>query len=225
MNLKKYYQNKANFYSKLRYFGVLVITDQQTALQKDYCDIEEFIFEASCFDHSSRTLEGLMTWLKKYGAILSPSKLRRMILNKKAHDPAVLGAFLDFVERYHNVNFAIVKKLCRKFTEPKSLLKEIPVSIIRNKNKIFLNWGLVVTDYDCDEQKFIEEATSLFERCVELKNRVIMGSVVHSDIESLRLKNKDSMSRYQIAKHINNLSGSVGRALALNPLFASAPAG
>lgn len=199
-----------------RYFGILVSNSNKDLLENDYKDIEKFILDSTLYVSESRSAEGILTWLKKYGAALSPSKLRRLVQSKYPCDTAVLGAFLDFVETHHNLDFKIVKKVCVKKNKITSINPKIPPQMYRSPNPIFKKWSLLAPNYLC-EDKFLESAETLLKRCIELRNRLLMGSVVHADISSLLETTKEELSNYEIAKRISNLRASVNRALELYP--------
>jgi hypothetical protein len=207
-----------SYHSLLNYFGVGVSSLRTKPIKPGYNDIELFVFSSTVITHSPRTLEGLLAWLKVYGHVLSPSKIRRMISQNIKHDSAVLGAFCDFIERYHQINFKIVKDLCQKKTELTSLTVT-PLNLIRSYNPSFKKWNLAVTDYDCNEEKFLTSLKSLLNECLELKNRLIMGSAVNADLHSLFSKEKNYLkeTQYEISKKIFHQRSSVRRALTSRP--------
>lgn len=197
------------------YFGITLGGAKFKEPSAEYHDIEKFILDNTVLEHSSRTLEGFLTWLKKYGFILSPSKLRRMVNSKYKCDKVVLGAFMDFVQIYSDQDMTLVTKLCKKNKNQISLLKDVPLSLIRSRNKIFERWGVIIPDYKLDEGKFLLSNEQIINHCPELRNRVFMGSVLHADLYTYLSKNGKHETKYRIAKNIFNLSGSVGKA----PLF------
>lgn len=197
------------------YFGISVgSSDLGAADESKYHDLEKFFLDNTIYLHSSRSLEGFLVWLKKYGFLLSPSKIRRMLKLKYNHYSPAVGAFLNFIEKYHSVNFDIVTSLCKVEKTKKSFIQNVPLSIMKNRNALFESWGLVIPNFELSESKYLLTNDQIMKKCPELKNRIIMGSVLHSDLYSYLDKcvDKKILTKYQIAKDIFNLRGSVGKA-------------
>jgi hypothetical protein len=201
-------------YSILQYFGVSVQGDEPASEIFGYQDIEKFIMKVTTFKHTPRTLEGFLAWLNQYGHLISPSKIRRLVKNGEIYKSSFLGAICDLLERKHQVKFKIVRELCEKEKFP-TTLTPMPISLIRSRNPVFEDWGLVVTEYECKAEKFLIPEKHLLKNCLELRNRIVMGSVTNSDICSLLLKHKspEDLTMYQISKLTNHQKTSVTRAL------------
>ncbi len=204
-----------NLLSLYLYFGISV--GESELLPVDigkYHDLEKFFLDNTAYEHSSRTLEGFLTWRKIYGFLLSPSKIRRMV-NKgyPCYKPA-LGAFLNFIEKYHSINFSIVSELCWPEPAQRSFIRNVPLQLMKKKNLIFEVWGLIIPDFELEESKYLLSNSQVMNQCLELKNRIVMGSVLHSDLASYlgKLSTETKPTKYKIAKEIYNLSGSVGKA-------------
>ena len=104
--ISKVLQNKIShevFIKIAQYLGVAIsfknsppklLTNEK---QKTFTDIEVFILAATYNLKSSRITEGILCWLMQFGFLLSPSKLRRLIVAGTPYDSAILGAFVTLM--------------------------------------------------------------------------------------------------------------------------------
>ena len=80
-----------------------------------YLDLEDL--EATLnMGHDPRVTQCFLTWLVKYGIILSPSKIRRLLREGRTVNYAVLGAFIEGLEANNRQkkHWKIVRKFVRK---------------------------------------------------------------------------------------------------------------
>ncbi len=69
------------------YFGIAIQAPPSDIAQNNpdlmFMDIEVFFLSATLLLKTSRMAEGFLCWLVEFGHLLSPSKLRRLILSIK----------------------------------------------------------------------------------------------------------------------------------------------
>lgn len=193
--------SQSDFQKTLFYFGILVSSGEE-ALSNEYHDCEKFILDASLFARSSRELEGILCWLKRYGHLLAPSKLRKLIREGYPFDPFVLGAFIDFTETNseQKCDFKILKPSCKKHRIPASL---IAGPSIRMPNLIFKKRGLLVPDFALDENKFLMPAPTLLKQCLEMKFRLLFGYSVNADVAAALSKDQN-LNAYRVSLLTSN---------------------
>ncbi|HEY8270845.1 MAG TPA: hypothetical protein VIG33_08130, partial [Pseudobdellovibrionaceae bacterium] len=121
--ISKKLQNKTTndeFKQMAHYFGIAIQVELSDITQKNpnliYMDIELFFLSATLHLKTSRIAEGFLCWLLKFGHLLSPSKIRRLILSGQGFDPAVLGGFIEFLIENNIMpnQWKIIKPFCKK---------------------------------------------------------------------------------------------------------------
>jgi hypothetical protein len=100
--LKKCWGGSVNsldeFVKKLCYFGGN-LSSGAGDVGHVYLDIEDFFLEATLnMGKDPRITQCFLTWLIKYGIILSPSKIRGLLQQGRNVDSTVLGAFVEILE-------------------------------------------------------------------------------------------------------------------------------
>ncbi|MBU6154070.1 MAG: hypothetical protein KGP28_07190 [Bdellovibrionales bacterium] len=94
MNLE--ISQRSDFESRLTYLGGALSSDILET-RKKYIDLERFFIDATLFmNYDARVTQAFLNWLTRYGVILCPSKIRRL-LQENSFDPAVLRAFLSIL--------------------------------------------------------------------------------------------------------------------------------
>ncbi len=205
-----------NFYNLAYYFGILVFSDKSKLVDHEkYHDLEVFFLNATYYAKSPRFIEGLITWSMKFGSYLSPSKLRRLIKMKTLHNPQVLGSLLDIIDKKNNRgSFRIVTKLLHPLNIKLGLTPESKIDLVRKPYPEFYKWGIVIPHYECNEDKYLRPMNYLVKNCVEIKNRILIGSAVHADLVTMLQKNKNNLSNlnaYRSAKMIYSERSSVNK--------------
>ena len=205
MILKKS-QNKISsdyFREMAYYFGIAVQSDLTNIVSSKkpkncFMDIEIFFLAATYNLKTSRIAEAFLCWLLKYGHLLSPSKIRRLIVSGEFFDSAVLGGIIVFLceNKIHAKQWKIVLPFCRKrkIVEP-LLAGPFP----RTPSSYFLKYRIAAPQFQLDIAKFLFPVTTIYKNCIELGNRSLFGSVVHADMASY-LKKHPRSTPYQIAK-------------------------
>ena len=205
-----------NFYNLAYYFGILVFNDESKAVDHEkYHDLEVFFLNATYYARSPRFIEGLITWSIRFGLYLSPSKLRRLLKMKTLHNPHVLGSLLDIIDKKNNRgSFQIVIQMLRPLTVRQGLTTDSRIDLVRKPYPEFYKWGIVIPQYECTENKYLRPMNYLVKNCMEMKNRILIGSAVHADLVTMLQKNKDNLNdlnAYRAAKIIFSERSSVNK--------------
>lgn len=202
--ISKESQNKMSddeFKWMARYFGVSIQVDLSDIAQKNpnliFMDIELFFLTATLHLKTSRMAEAFLCWLLEFGHLLSPSKIRRLILSGNNFDHAILGGFIEFLTENNIMpnQWRIIRPFCKKMPHTKPLLDG---PIPRSPSSYFLKYRIVAPQFRIDVDKFLLPVATIYKNCVELRNRALFGSVVNADVASYLQKNPGS-TPYQIA--------------------------
>ncbi len=183
------------------YFGIAIQVEPTNITQKSlnltFMDIEIFFLSGTLQLKSSRIAEGFLCWLLKFGHLLSPAKIRRLILAGYNFDHAILGGFIEFLTANNIMpnQWKIIRPYCRKRSSAQQLL-EGPTP--RSQASYFLKYLIIAPQFQLNTNKFLLPVASIYKNCVELKNRALFGSVVNADVASYLQKNPGSTA-YQIA--------------------------
>lgn len=199
-----------DFLSEAFYFGISLNTS--IPRKQVYTDLESFVLKATYSLSSSRITEGILCWLKAYGHLLSPSKVRRLILAGEKYDPAVFGAFTDFLinECKNGHQFKILPPFSSKLKLETSLYSG---PRIRRPNTYFKKYNLIVHSYKLNHNKFLLPRKHTYKTCIELKNRALFGSTVNADISSY-LSYNPSATAYKVSKKTFHHKASVFKVFA-----------
>lgn len=202
--ISKKSQNKISadeFKQMSHYFGIAIQAELAKIRQKDanltFMDIELFFLSATLHLKTSRIAESFLCWLLEFGHLLSPSKIRRLILSGNNFDRAILGGFIEFLIEKNIMpsQWKIIRPFCKKKMLAEQLL-EGPAS--RLPASYFLKYRIIAPQFKLDTDKFLLPRAVIYRNCVELKNRALFGSVVNADVASYLQKNPGS-TPYQIA--------------------------
>ena len=131
------------FVEKLCYFGGN-LSSGAGDVGIAYLDLEDFFLEATLnMGQDLRVTQCFLTWLVKYGIILSPSKIRRLLKEGRIVDPAVLGAFVDVLEANNRQkkHWKIIRKFVHK-TKTHLLFPQLPVPLPSKVNPSFWKYGV-----------------------------------------------------------------------------------
>jgi hypothetical protein len=192
---------KIDFEAKLTYFGGALSGDA-SLVAAEYLDLEKFFVEATLFmSYDVRVTQTFLNWIIRYGVILCPSKIRRLLI-KGTYDSSVLGAFISILVENDQrpKRWDILKKRARM--RDQLLFKHLPVP--RELNPHFLKFGLMAPLMSPNPEKYLMPKNVVLNQCVELRNRSLMMGVVAADILSFLGKHKERLTPYQIAKSIHH---------------------
>jgi hypothetical protein len=206
MILRNSLGHSTDFINEAIYFGIALQIEPLPKVIK-YHDPEVFFLSATQNLKSSRLIEGFLCWLLRYGYLLSPSKIRRLITSGNSYDPAVLGGFLEFLIK--NQILAHQYKILSPYAKKK--IKKTPLlegPIPKKPNAYFLKYNLVIHNYLLDSNKFLLPKQSTFKTCIELRNRALFGSTVNADVASY-LSFNPVTTPYLVSKNTNNHKASV----------------
>lgn len=187
------------------YFGIAIQTQLPVSSvhpKSSFVDIEIFFLASTYCLNSSRTAEGFLCWLLKFGHLLSPSKIRRLIQAGYFYDSAILGGLVEFLteNKIMPLQWKIVSPFCKKRKKPELLL-EGPIP--RSPSSYFLKYRIIAPRFQLDVVKFLVPTKAIYQNCVELRNRALFGSVVNADVASYLAKHPGS-NAYQIAKNTHH---------------------
>lgn len=183
MNLKNSSsETPETFLNQARYLGIAIESSGIHPVE-NFVDLEKFFLAATYCLNSSRIAEGFLCCVLKYGHLLSPSKVRRLIRMKTHYDPAVLGGFISYFEKYgvNDKQWKILKPFIKKSKEEKPLVAGPSPS---KRNPYFMKYNIVAHSFKLDNDKFLMPTSYVYKNCHELKNRALFGSSVNADVAS-----------------------------------------
>jgi hypothetical protein len=194
MTSKDYSLNNFNGNEYLAYMG-LSIGEGRTVINA-YVDIEIFFLWLTTQFNNSRIAEGALCWLKRYGHLLSPSKIRRLANSGVCYNQQVLNGIVNFMEN-QNIKYNQFKIL--KTPKIRKTLDFGHGVRIRNPMKEFEIENVLIPNFNLDDNKFLKDEKSVLEKNLELRSRMLFGSCLNADIFSI-LKKHPKTSRYEIHK-------------------------
>ena len=207
--ISKKLQNKISdieFKQMAYYFGIAIQVEHSNVTQKkckSYFHGYRVIFLSGTLQlKNSRIAEGFLCWLLEFGHLLSPAKIRRLILAGYNFDHAILGGLIEFLTENNIMpnQWKIIRPFCKKMPSAQQLL-DGPVP--RSRSSYFLKYRIVAPQFQLNTHKFLLPVATVYKNCVELRNRALFGSVVNADVASYLQKNPNSTA-YQIAKNTHH---------------------
>ena len=194
-----------NFVNRLVYFGA-ALSGNPVQFADEYQDLESFVLEASLnLSFDTRVTQAFIHWLARYGCLLSPSKMRRLIVSGTPYEPALLGVVIDIIQdnAVRLQNWVLLKPFLKK-GKIASLFPNLPTPR-KNLNPYFERWGLAAPSMKEPADKYLLPCLNVFKKCPELHYRAEGVSPVAADIRAFQDKNrKRTQSLYQIAKQIHH---------------------
>lgn len=200
---------KINFINQLAYFGG-AITANPSQISSGYQDLEQFVVDATLMMADDvRVTQCFLNWIIRYGVLLCPSKLRRL-LKTSDYDKAVLGAFLLYLTQNDQrpKRWTILQKMTRKKAQKEPLFQKLPIPR-SNLNKNFKEYGLITYSMLPNPSKYLLPADIVLKQCLEIANRAMMIGIVASDVLSLMKKHPNVNTAYEIAKRIHHHKAQV----------------
>ena len=176
-----------------------------------YLDLEDFFLEATLsMGLDPRVTQCFLTWLVKYGIILSPSKIRRLLREGRKVDPAVLGAFIDILEANNRQkkHWKIIRKFVHK-TKTHLLFLQLPAPLPSKINPYFSKYGILTYAFQLDESKYLRPAFAILSSCPEIRYRAVGTGIPAADLRSFHEKHPDIRSVYEIAKRTHHSRTSI----------------
>lgn len=209
--ISKTLQNKISYEEFIKiaqYLGIAIsITHSSQNLtlketQKTFTDIETFVLAATYNLKTSRITEGVLCWFIQFGYLLSPSKIRRLIVAGTPFDSAVLGALITLMID-HKIQSAQWKILFPFMHKKKSPITLLDGPAPRSPNPYFMKFGILTPNFKMEMNKFLQSESVILKNCPELRFRALFGSIVNADIASYLLYNS-SATPYKIAKETHH---------------------
>ena len=188
---------KNSFESRLAYFGG-AISVSSSQVKDDFQDLEFFFVDATLrMSDDVRVTQAFLNWLIRYGAILCPSKIKKLLQNAN-YSPAILGVFVSYLMEYDSrpSKWHLLDSFIKKTDVV--LFPKLPRP--KQKNSHFEKYGVVAPLLIPNEEKYLLPKAAVLKNCVELKYRSMMMGAVASDIHSLLVKNGSNMTAYEMAK-------------------------
>lgn len=194
-----------NFVDRLAYFGAALNGDLKR-FETEYQDLELFILEASLnLSHDTRVTQAFIHWVARYGCLISPSKLRRLIQEGTEYDPTMLGAILEVIQASEGrlQNWKILKPRLKKAKGERLLFPDLPRPR-SGLNPFFQKWGILAPAMNEPEKKYLLPSQAVFKRCPEIRYRAEGTSAIAADIRAFKGKNRNAETTlYRLAKMIH----------------------
>lgn len=194
MTSKNYSLNNFSGNEYLAYMG-LSIGEGSTTINI-YVDIEIFFLWLTTQFSDSRIAEGALCWIRRYGNLLSPSKIRRLANNGVYYNQQILNGIVNFMAT-QNIKYNQFKILkTPKFKKTLDLGHGVRV---RNPMKEFEIENVLIPNFKLDDNKFLKDEKTVLENNLELRSRMLFGACLNADIFSI-IKKHPETTRYEIHK-------------------------
>ncbi|MEI8347092.1 MAG: hypothetical protein WCG27_06475 [Pseudomonadota bacterium] len=198
--------NDFNFFlNRLIYLGGRLSVDSET-IPVIYVDLEKFVIDATLFmDIDTRVTTTFIYWLKRYGTLLSPSKIRR-IIKASPFNPFVLTVFLAILEnrKERQQNWKIIKSFCKKHKKGVELFATSAFISNDNRCPYFQHAKIIYKNTPAeDEMKFLKEKNFILNSCPEIRYRAQGCTQVIADLRAY-LNKHELKTLYKAAKETFN---------------------
>lgn len=178
----------------------------EKAPHDQYIDLEEFFLDSTRYVFAEERLARCIeNWIRTYGFLISPSKIKRLIVNEKyPYDPAVLGVFLKII--VHNskqLNLKPLQSYCKK---KKTLTYRSPSKVkVAEKyfDPIWLSFNIATHIFVEETQKNLLNFDFTLKQSPELKFRIESDDVTSSDYKAYLLREGKGKSLNHISKKIH----------------------
>lgn len=178
----------------------------EKAPQGQYIDLEEFFLDSTRFVFAEERLARCIeNWIRTYGFLISPSKIKRLIVEEKyPYDPAVLGVFLKIIGfNSKQLNLKPLQSFCKK---KKSLTYRSPSKVKvteKNFDPIWLSFNIATHEFVDETQKNLLGFDFVLKHSPELKFRIESDDVTSSDYKAFVLREGQGKSLNHISKRIH----------------------
>ncbi len=204
MNLTQ--QEVEHFGSKLSSLGGRVSYDK--VFSDRYIDIEQFFLDATKFVFAGPRLAiCIENWIHAFGFIISPSKVKRLIEKEGyLYDPAVLGVFLDIIEKTNKKQLNL--EPLRKFIHKKKKLHQRSSGKTKVNpsyhDKIWKKYNIATPTFHEEYKKNLLNFNYIIENIPEIGNRIKGLDILDADYQAFKAKEKDDgLSLNEISKRIH----------------------
>lgn len=199
-------KQRAYFADQLQRLGGNIVSSRVS--RGHYIDLEEFFLDATIHIWNEERLANCVEhWVRRYGYLLSPSKIKRIIKEGHPYDPAVLGVYLLLIEKskskYKKPNFGPLKIYTSKKEE--DVFRDNPRTKTPSKyfDEDWLIFGIKTLKFYPEFEKNLLTKEVTFKNSLELRNRIEKG-VLSGDITSYFDRVKEGTSILQVAKKIHS---------------------
>lgn len=178
-----------NFFDRLNYLGGNLGLSPKI---EEYVDLELFFLECTLnFSRDTRTRMTILNWLCRYAQILSPSKIRRLIIKEGLkYCEKGLYVLLTFLRENSLVgqNWSILEVLSERGSG---------------------NDFRVPKNFRPNFDKYLKTASFVLENCPEVYWRAHGSHQVAADLKAYLIKHQNYKSLYELAKKIHSPRGRV----------------
>lgn len=193
-----------DFGSRLSTLGGRLAFEKHPA--NKYIDLEEFFLDATRFVFADERLARCIEhWVRTYGFLIGPSKLRKLIEKEKhPYDPAVLGVFLNIIAKNEKqLNLKLLEKFCKR----KSTLTYRSPSKIRVKDRDldpdWLRFNIATQNFFDESKKYLLNFDHTQKSSPELRYRIETGDILSSDYKAYLQREGLGCSLNAICKRIH----------------------
>jgi hypothetical protein len=193
------------FFSQLSYFGANLSGGDLTQVSSSYQDLELFFLQATLeVSRDVRTTQAILNWTERYGVLLCPSKLRRLLKDGVEYNTENLGALISIIRE--NDSRPQKWDLIRPYTKKKRVLSLLFSQLPKptKLNPHFSKFGVLAPLMPSDPDKYLLPPQTVLTNCLELQNRANFVGTLASDVRSALEKHPGIKTSYELAKMINH---------------------
>jgi hypothetical protein len=213
-------QKNDGFLAQLIYFGASLSGADIKVCRKEYQDLELFFLEATLnMSWNVRVTNAIISWVHRYGVLLSPSKLRRL-LKTTPHDSAVMGALIFMIKESdpRASRWRILNSFLKKNKQSALLFPHLPPPV-SNENPHFKKYGIIAHALPPNPDKYLLPQQTVLQNCVEIRNRAQMVNTVAADVFSAIEKDLTLQSSYEVANRVHHHRAQVHAVITLGQRF------
>jgi hypothetical protein len=193
------------FAHKLALLGGRISYRDKSDLQ--YIDLEEFFLEATIYIHGdSRLANCIEHWIRKFGSLIGPSKVKGLIEKGFAYNKAILGVFLEIIDenKIKQINTDTLRPYCRPYQRPVKRNKLSPYLPPKYRDPIWEKYNIITHKFHDESKKNLLSNRAILKNCPELRYRILGCTILDADLQAYLEKTKDYKgSINSIAKRIH----------------------
>lgn len=201
MSSLNYSNDQSYFESALIYLGGLATTPNLVKIS--FVDLEEFFLIGTNFCYvDARLTRTFEYWVAKYGKLLSPKRLCKLIeKGDLAIDFQCLGPLLSIIDhKFPRGKFASLEAYC-KIGELKKMFPFLLKSMRRDER--WEKYGVIAPVFQSvEESHFLRNEKYVCDHCPEIRFRIMGVSPMRSNLLAYRAK-FPKLSLYRVAKDLD----------------------